>query len=96
MDCMKNYIKVSSTVTHTVEENYRIWYNKNKYRKLTLIKQPRYKPFTAPEYWGEGLTHDKWVAMKQKEAAEKRKATGSLAAVAGEQGAAEGVGAKKK
>ena len=41
-DCMKDYVQYGATVSHTNEECYRIWYNKNKHRKLTLIKPIKY------------------------------------------------------
>lgn len=37
-ECMKDYINYSAGVSQTNEECYRIWYNKNKHRKLSLLK----------------------------------------------------------
>ena len=55
--CMKDYIKHSATVQHTNEEAYRIWFNKNKNRKLNIIKPTKLEQWTAPEYYGKGKNH---------------------------------------
>ena len=69
---MMDYVIYSASVSFTVEEDYRIWYNKNKHRKLNLLKPTPYVPLQAPEFWGQGQNYDAWLAAKNKSIREKK------------------------
>lgn len=77
--CMRDYYKYGSTVTGNHDEAYRIWYNKNKYRKLDLLKPLKFESLRAPEYWGNGKSHATWLAEKAKLARTKKEAGGEAA-----------------
>lgn len=76
---MRDYYKYGSTVTGNHDEAYRIWYNKNKYRKLDLLKPLKFESLRAPEYWGNGKSHATWLAEKAKLARTKKEAGGEAA-----------------
>lgn len=66
-ECMKDYVRYSATVQLTNEEAYRIWYNKNKYRRLNFAKPVEYEEWVAPAYCGDGKSHHQWLQDKREE-----------------------------
>lgn len=50
-------MKYGAKVTNKDDNAWKIWFKKNKYRKLDLLKPTKYEPLTAPEFWGNGKSH---------------------------------------
>ena len=71
IDCMKDYIQYSAGVQHTNEEAYRIWYNKNKSRKMsskkseTRVSSAIASVINPSEKNALGMTHEKWLMNKE-------------------------------
>ena len=77
--CMVDYVLNNSSVSQTVDENYKVWLKKNKHRKLKYLQPLKYEPLQAPEFFGT-KTYELWLTDKNKKIKELKEKGGGAAA----------------